>query len=174
MIDYRKEFDEAILRINTYTNGDDNRQKEYLPEVFLYPREMHVLELIFDNEDVNTTGLSRLSGFPKGTISKMMKKLGDMSLVEIYKHDDNSKEVHYKLTELGVKAHNAHTEYHKVYGREFYESFDLLPERAKSVIVSTLNEYANYMRSYTMGNPVDLAGDDNTETQEYEDENNSN
>ena len=149
MIDYKKEFDEAILRINTYTNSDDKRQKEYLPGVLLYPREMHTLEMVFNYPDINTTGLSKATGFPKGTISKMLKRLSEMGLVNIYKHDDNFKEVHYVLTDLGKQAHSAHVKFHETYGHEFYESFDLFPERTKALIVATLNEYADYMKSYT-------------------------
>ncbi|MBQ5436261.1 MAG: hypothetical protein IIU32_01105, partial [Firmicutes bacterium] len=73
MIDYKKEFDEAMLRVIAYTNEDDKRLKQYTQGLFLYPKEMHTLELVFENEDINTTGLSRLTGFPKGSISKMMK-----------------------------------------------------------------------------------------------------
>ncbi len=166
MIDYKKEFDEAIMRITTYTNADDNRQKEYTQGLLLYPREMHTLELVFDNEDINATGLSRLTGLPKGTISRMMKKLEELSLIEIYKHKDNFKEVHYRVTERGRDAHKAHTQFHQVYGREFYESFDLLPERTKAVLVSTLNEYADYMKSYSSLDPVDINSSDEGEDED--------
>ncbi len=157
MIDYKKEFDEAMLRVIAYTNEDDKRLKQYTQGLYLSPREMHTLELIFENEDINTTGLSRLSGYSKGSVSKMMKKLEDMGLVESYKHDDNFKEVHYRIAEKGREAHRAHTLFHQVYGREFYESFDLLSERSKAVIVSVLNDYANYMKGYSSMDPVDIS-----------------
>ena len=166
MIDYKKEFDEAMLRVIAYTNEDDKRLKQYTQGLFLYPKEMHTLELVFENEDINTTGLSRLTGFPKGSISKMMKKLEDQGLIESYKHDDNYKEVHYRITERGREAHKAHVNFHQVYGREFYESFDLLPERTKAVIVSTLNEYADYMKSYSSMDPVDLSARDSEEAEQ--------
>ena len=160
MIDYKKEFDEAILRINTYTNSDDKLQKEYMPGIKLYPREMHTLVSIFDNPDINTTGLSRLTGFTKGTVSKMMKRFGELGLVDIYKHDDNFKEVHYSVTDLGEQVCDAHAKFHETHGHEFYESFDLLPERSKALMVATLNEYADYMKSYSTAFTTDSPEED--------------
>lgn len=50
--DKRLAFDEAILRICSYTNIDNRIQREYIPGVHLLPREMHTLE---QNMHLNTS-----------------------------------------------------------------------------------------------------------------------
>ncbi len=148
MIDWRTEFDEALLRIYSYTYLDNRLPKEYLPGIALLPREMHMVEVILHHPGVNTTELSRITGIPKGTVSKMARQLEENGLLEHFRRGGNLKEVHYRGTVLGRKVFDAHIEFHRVNGREFYDRFNALAEGQKALIVDILSRYADYMKEY--------------------------
>ena len=148
MTDWRTEFDEALLRVYSYTHLDNRMPKEYLPGVALLPREMHTIEVILHHPGVNTTELSRITGIPKGTVSKMTRQLEERGLLEHFRRNGNRKEVHYRGTALGRRVFDAHTDFHRVNGRAFYDRFDALAEDQKALIVDTLVRYADYMKEY--------------------------
>lgn len=148
MTDWRTEFDEALLRIYSYTYLDNRLPKEYLPGIALLPREMHMIEVILHHPGVNTTELSRITGIPKGTVSKMARQLEERGLLEHFRRGGNLKEVHYRGTGLGRKVFDAHIDFHRVNGRAFYDRFNALDESQKALIVDTLVRYADYMKEY--------------------------
>lgn len=149
MVDWRAEFDEAILRICSYTALDDKFPKEYLPGVFLLPKEMHMLEIILHHPRLNATELSCVTGTPKGTVSKMTRSFAEKGLIEIFKSNGNLKEVHYRCTGLGRKLCDAHSEFHRIHGIAFYNHFESLDEAQKDLIVDILCRYADHMKEYT-------------------------
>lgn len=148
MADWRTEFDEALLRVYSYTHLDNRLPKEYLPGVALLPREMHMVEVILHHPGVNTTELSRITGIPKGTVSKMTRKLEQRGLLELFRQGGNLKEVHYRGTTLGRRVFDAHVEFHRVNGREFYTHFNALSDEHKALVVDVLARYADYMKEY--------------------------
>ena len=148
MTDWRQAFDEAMLRIVGYTLLDNRLPKEYLPGVSLLPREMHTLEAILNHPGINTTQLSRLTGTPKGTISKMTRALQARGLLELFRQPGNQKEVHYQGTLLGKQVFQAHIHFHQTHGKAFYEHFQALQEDQKALVVQVLCQYADYMKEY--------------------------
>lgn len=148
MTDWRTEFDEAILRICSYTALDNRLHREYLPGVKLLPKEMHTISSIVHHPGVNTTELSQITGIPKGMVSRMTRDFEQRGLVERFRRDGNLKEVHYRCTALGRRVFDAHTEFHRVNGREFYTRFDAMPQEQKYLVVDLLCRYADYMKEY--------------------------
>ena len=146
MSDKRLKFDEAILRICNYTNLDNRNHREYIPCISLLPREMHTLEKIILHPGINTTKLAQITGIPKGTISKMTREFQLRKLIDCFKDDSNRKEVYYRGTETGLKVFNAHIEFHKIVGYEFYSYFDSLPEESKDAVIDVLCRYSDYMK----------------------------
>ena len=146
MSDNRLEFDEAILRICSYTNIDNRNHREYIPGVRLLPREMHTLEKIICHPGINTTKLAQITGIPKGTISKMTRDFESRGLIDCFKDESNRKEVYYRGTEAGMEVFEAHIEFHQVIGREFYSFFDALPDASRELVLDVLHRYADYMQ----------------------------
>ena len=67
-------------------------------------------------------------------------------LIDCFKDDSNRKEVYYRGTETGLKVFNAHIEFHKIVGYEFYSYFDSLPEESKDAVIDVLCRYSDYMK----------------------------
>lgn len=150
MTDWKMEFDEAMSRIYEYMYLDNRYPKEYYPGISLMPREVHTLEMVFHHPGVNTTELSTTSGILKGTISKIMRRLEEMELVESYKTGGNLKEVHYRTTALGRKVFDAHMKFHegRLKDAEFYNRFDAMQTEKKEEIVDMLNRFGDMMKEY--------------------------
>ena len=55
-------------------------------------------------------------------------------------------DVYYRGTETGLKVFNAHIEFHKIVGYEFYSYFDALPEESKDAVIDVLCRYSDYMK----------------------------
>lgn len=143
--DSRLKFDEAVLRICSYTNMDNRIHREYLPGMRLLPREMHTLEKIICHPGINTTKLAGVTGIPKGTISKMTRGFVKRGLIECYRDGLNRKEVYYKATKSGMDVFYAHNDFHNTVGREFYSYFESLPKSSREIVLDVLTRYADYM-----------------------------
>ncbi len=146
MSEIRLKFDEAILRVCNYTNLDNRTHREYIPDVWLLPREMHTLEKIYYHPGINTTRLAQLTGIPKGTISKMARDFSLRGLIECYREKENLKEVYYRITDNGMQVIRAHVQFHQTVGREFYAYLESLPEASQTVILDVLDRYGDYMK----------------------------
>jgi len=67
-------------------------------------------------ETVNIVGLSQISGVPKGTVSKTVQRLESAGTVSRHRLPGNRKEVHLRLTEVGVEIQRAHRGLHEQMG----------------------------------------------------------
>ncbi len=65
---------------------------------------------------VNVVGLARATGIPKGTVSKIVRRLTDSGAVERHQLPDNRKEVHLRLTPVGTEIQAAHRSLHEQMG----------------------------------------------------------
>ncbi|MCY6355063.1 MarR family transcriptional regulator [Clostridium sp. ZS2-4] len=75
--------------------------------------EVHTLDCIEKNKDVNVTKLSKEMNMTKGALSKITKKLVNKNLITTYKKNNNKKEVYFKLTEAGFSIYEKHEKIHK-------------------------------------------------------------
>lgn len=148
MTNWRTEFDEVMLRICNYTQLDDKTPKEYLQGIPLMPREVHLVEVVRHYPGVNTTKLSQITGIPKGSVSKMTRKLAKDNLLELYRKAGNLKEVHYRCTSLGRRVYDAHLKYHHDNSDWFYREFDALETSQKQFLVEILCSYADMMKEF--------------------------
>lgn len=146
MSECRQRFDEAILRICSYTSLDNRTHREYIPNVWLLPREMHTLEKIYYYPGINTTKLAQLTGIPKGTISKMTRDFSMRELIECYREKENLKEIYYRVTEKGLRVVEAHADFHRIVGKKFYTYLESLPDSSKEIVLDVLDHYADYMK----------------------------
>lgn len=103
----------------------------------LYSSEIHTLQVIGRNANINLTELAGKLDISKSGASKFVRKLLEKELITKSKHLSNKKEVVFNLTEKGLIAYLGHEEFdkevfnsiHKVLARldenqiEFLESF---------------------------------------------------
>lgn len=74
--------------------------------------EIHVIQAIGDNEQINITELGAYFGITKSAASQKVAKLVGKGLVEKEKSAHSAKELHLSLTEFGWRAYQMHEQYH--------------------------------------------------------------
>jgi DNA-binding MarR family transcriptional regulator len=102
--------------------------------------ECHIVAQIGQHESVNGTFLAKNLNITKGGVSKSVTKLVNKGLVEIKKLPNNRKEVHYSLTELGVKVFAVHEKMHESAQDEIKRTLVKYDEGALTIISNFLDD----------------------------------
>ncbi|MCY0869868.1 MAG: MarR family transcriptional regulator, partial [Firmicutes bacterium] len=74
---------------------------------------MHVLDAIGRRQSANGAMISKEMGIPKGTVSKITRRLLEHGLIETHMPADNRKEIHFNLTALGGELYHLHQRLHR-------------------------------------------------------------
>lgn len=113
-------------------------EKKFLTEhTFI---EVHCIDLIEKTEDANVTKLSKAFKMTRGAISKIIKKLIEKDIIEIYRRPENKKEIYYKLTKNGMSIYMEHEEMHKSRIERDRIIFSKLSKEEKAAFINILNK----------------------------------
>lgn len=126
-------IEKSIRIFNKYMELE-TMAREYCSGITLFPSEVHTIEAIGKNPNLNVTELAARLGVTKGTISKALKKLENKGLIERFKKLDNKKEVFIWLTEDGKRVFNGHEKFHLDFYTEANKYFKDLDEKEKRII----------------------------------------
>ena len=124
-------------------------QLERMPRDFgvghlLYPSEVHVVDSIGKNPGIKLTDLAKTLGITKGAVPKIIRKLEAKGLVVRYQAEKNNKEVLFRLTDLGRKAGDGHTQFHKKFDRNIKQKLALLSTDQKAFLHVVFKELEAY------------------------------
>lgn len=92
---------------------------------------LHVLDAIGKYEPVNSITISNKMDIPKGTVSKITRKLIELQLIKRGRLPNNKKEIIFETTTLGHELFETHKELHTKIEKKVirflsqYESHDL-------------------------------------------------
>lgn len=89
---------------------------------------LHVLDAVGRLGRTNGITIAHEFSMPRGTVSKVTRKLADQGLVERFRLPDNDKEVLFRLTGLGEELFRLHRDLHDRMQRgllEFMERYEL-------------------------------------------------
>ncbi|NBD25383.1 helix-turn-helix domain-containing protein [Paenibacillus glycinis] len=114
-----REVIDAFSQFALKIQQEDDEEKEWLlaqgldPDVEealqdMTPMMLHVLDAIGKLGRANGIALSTRYGFPKGTVSKVTKRLASRNLIVIESLPGNKKELHFSITPLGEKVYALH------------------------------------------------------------------
>ena len=107
------EIMEQFVRIVNKFNRFEKVPMDFGVEEILYPSEIHTIEAIGNNANINVTQLAELLGITKGAVSQMVNKLVRKQFVEKIKLPPGGKEIFLELTPKGKKAFKGHEKFHK-------------------------------------------------------------
>ncbi len=106
-----------------FADGDDEEKqwmiqkvknpilKDLLPNITIMM--LHVLDAIGKYEPVNGITISKEMDIPKGTVSKITRKLESLDLIRKEKLPDNKKEILFLTTSLGYELFEVHKKLHE-------------------------------------------------------------
>lgn len=92
-------------------NTNDSMVIEFLKQSTVLM--LHVIDAIGELEPVNGISISKQYGLPRGSVSKVTRKLVELQMVRTESIPDNKKEVLFYLTESGWIVFELHKKLHK-------------------------------------------------------------
>lgn len=112
-------------------------------DLVLHRSEVHMIDAIGKNQDINITKLSKLQGITKAAVSKMVRNLVKKGLVTKSLSPETENEVVLNITDEGKKVFEIHREYHERLNGEFTGIFSGMSEQALDDLRSTLTKMGN-------------------------------
>lgn len=112
-------------------------------DLVLHRSEVHMIDAIGKNQDINITKLSKLQGITKAAVSKMIRNLVKKGLVTKSLSPETENEVVLNITDEGKKVFEIHREYHERLNGEFTGIFSGMSEQALDDLRSTLTKMGN-------------------------------
>ncbi|MBP1989383.1 MarR family transcriptional regulator [Paenibacillus eucommiae] len=92
------------------TKTSDSRIVEFLRESSVIT--LHVIDAIGELEPVNGITISKQFGIPRGSVSKITRKLVEQKIIRSEFLPDNKKEVLFHLTSIGQHIYKLHKQLH--------------------------------------------------------------
>jgi DNA-binding MarR family transcriptional regulator len=112
-------------------------------DLILHRSEVHMIDAIGKNKDINITKLAKLQGITKAAVSKMIRNLVKKGLVTKSLSPETENEVVLNITDEGKKVFESHREYHERLNDEFTGIFSGMSEQALDELRSTLEKLGN-------------------------------
>ncbi|WP_238881964.1 MarR family transcriptional regulator [Clostridium sp. YIM B02551] len=134
--------------------SEDDEEKKWLiencknPILLRYFKDftvlmIHVLAAIGRYGSINTVNISRNMNVPKGTISKITRKLLEFGLIEKEPIPNNKKEYIFNITPLGKELYELHEELHKKMELEINKFLKGYEVEELEFLIRFLKEFAN-------------------------------
>lgn len=99
---------ESIFELSRAYYDYQSKPRKYGTDDELFMVEVHLLNLIGEDNKINVTRLSRKTNRTKGAVSQIIDKLVTKGLVNKSKNPYNNREVKLELTEKGKKVFHYH------------------------------------------------------------------
>lgn len=112
----------------------------------LYSSEIHTLQVIGKNSNINLTELAAKLDISKSGASKFVKKLIEKKLITKSKYLSNRKEVVFNLTEKGVIAYLGHEKFDLEVFASIYKILSGLDEKEKEFLESFLDQLVSEVK----------------------------
>ncbi|WP_232057851.1 helix-turn-helix domain-containing protein [Cohnella abietis] len=146
-----KKFLETANEIQRRFQTEDDEEKQWMiqnspnPVIAELMKEMtvlslHVLDAIGKLEPVNGNTISKQFGIPKGSVSKITRKLIARQIILIEHLPDNKKEILFRTTSLGREIYHLHAALHNQIDSNVNGFLQQYKEDDLRLIVSSLGE----------------------------------
>lgn len=109
--------------------------------------EVHTIDIIGKNENINGVMISSSLGLTRGAISKIISTLKKKKLIDSYQNPGNKKEIYYKLTKKGRLVYYKHEKAHKDWEERELKFLDQVSNTEKDIISDFLKKYNSYLEN---------------------------
>ena len=134
-VDFKKEKAFAIIEEMNVVSQDQEIDISHLTLT-----QIHVLHEISEKENTNVTLISNIIGITKGGVSKAVSKLIQWGLVHEVANGSSKREIHYKLTQQGVKLSFVHEKLHQSLKVKYTKLYEGYSEEEMSIIQRFLDD----------------------------------
>jgi DNA-binding MarR family transcriptional regulator len=105
----------------------------------LTAKEVHCLNVIGQQEEINIKGIGDILGVTKSAASQMVGKLEKKGFTQKTKALKNDKEIMAYLTDSGWEAFDAHTEFHERHFKTLTRQLNAFPDTQLAVATAILS-----------------------------------
>ncbi|WP_300460778.1 MarR family transcriptional regulator [Desulfobacula sp.] len=124
----------------------ETEPKKYGTDTMLTGVEIHLIELVGDNENSSVTDVAKLFGVTKGAISQRFKKLEHKELIKKDADPANSSRTVVTLTSKGKVAYFAHKHWHETMDGGHKEYWKTLGPEKVAVIEEFLTKTEDFFQ----------------------------
>ena len=114
---------ESFKRVAGKWHKLEKQPRKFGTAVELHSSEIHLIEVIGENEGLSVTEIARLLGVTKGAVSQTLKKLELKNLAAKKADPTNTSRALVELTTQGWEAFNAHERWHEAVDGGFRSYF---------------------------------------------------
>lgn len=119
---------ELFIKILSKSNKYEKKSRTYGTDDMLYAFEIHTIEMIGRNPEINGVQLAKKTGVTKGAISQVTKKLIKRGYIIKFNDPGNNKEFKFKLRNKGELAFEIHKKKYQNMNIELKKRYDLATE----------------------------------------------
>ncbi len=107
--------------------------------------EVHCIEYVGKNKDVNVTKLAEAFYMTRGAMSKVTRKLIGKGIIESYQKSGNRKEIYFRLTDKGQEVFHMHERIHEEFRDRDKAIFDQVTEDQYDQLLSFVETYSRHL-----------------------------
>lgn len=143
---------QALGEVGDRFTAEDEMEREWMaqrcaPELTpvvtaLSLQALHLLDAVAEAGTIKVVELARVTGVPKGTVSKALQRLVRDGVVRREQTPDNRKEVLISLTDDGTQIQRAHQAMHEEMERGMLAFFERYSAAEQEVILRVLEDLA--------------------------------
>ena len=108
-----KELDQKFMSVVRLVQRLEKEPRRYGTDVKLTATEIHLIEIIGENEDMSVTDIAKLFGVTKGAVSQKLKQLEGKGVIRKMPDPANVSRHIVTLTSKGELAFEKHMEWHE-------------------------------------------------------------
>lgn len=135
-----------FLNIKALYEQMDKTPRKFGTNELLSNTEIHLIEVIGDNENPSVTDLARYQGVTKGAISQNLKRLEQKGFIEKETDPTNTSRSLISLTNKGKTAYYAHIHWHETMDGGFKEYMSNLEPEKLDFINEFLTRIENFFK----------------------------
>ena len=122
-----------------------HKPRHFGSEELLYSSEIHLIEIIGENDKRSVTELANLINITKGAVSQTVKKLENKNLIYKERDPENQSRIFLHLTEKGLKIVHEHREWHSKFDNGFLDKFYGLSKEKLLFLSDFIKQFENFL-----------------------------
>ncbi|MFA5905511.1 MAG: MarR family winged helix-turn-helix transcriptional regulator [Desulfobacula sp.] len=133
---------QSIMRL---TRELDKTPRAFGTGEMLSHSEIHLIEIVGDNNNLSVTDIGNLLGITKGAVSQSLKKLGAKGFSEKKTDPENLSRTIVTLTSKGYTAYYAHKHWHETMDGGFAKYLDDMDEKDIDVVIRFMEKIEDFL-----------------------------
>jgi DNA-binding MarR family transcriptional regulator len=136
---------ELFYSINHKFTAIEKKSMHFTSGISLTVHEVHTIDLIGRNNNINITKLAKLQGITKGAVSQMVTKLCEKQLVIKKPSPETENEVVLHLSPLGQLHFKEHDNHHREEYALLSTYMEQLSQKDTEILIKMLKAFDNFL-----------------------------